>query len=218
MSLNGTDYLSLVDELDWTAVRVASFIPGRVRLKSRQLRDNESLGTRVGEALGEVDAITVVSVNARTGSVLVRYDEEQLEDLPSLIDRADAFGLLPDDVDPAGLKAMIEDRADGAAPRRDFSGEVRSVFDAMDGSVKAATGGAIDLKGLVPLSLVGMGTYRVLTGAATQPLPWFNYFWFAFSIFVAMEAGRSDNTAADGDESGTTPASVSDGEPAAAAA
>jgi hypothetical protein len=88
----------------------------------------------------------------------------------------------------------------------------------MDASVKEATGGAIDLKGLVPLSLVGMGTYRVLSGAATQSLPWFNYFWFAFSVFVAMEAGADDDatsTPADGD---AAPATTTDGTASAAAA
>ncbi|MFB6248229.1 MAG: HMA2 domain-containing protein [Salinibacter sp.] len=217
MPLTGSDSLSLADELDWTAVRVASFVPGRVRLKSRQLRDDEPLGTRIAEALEEVDAITEAAVNARTGSVLVCYDADRLEDLPSLIDRADAFGLLPDDVDPEELKAMIEAQADGTVPNRDFGGEVRSVFDVMDTSVKDATGGAMDLKGLVPLSLVGMGTYRLLSGAATQSLPWFNYFWFAFSIFVATGAGASPDAAADDGEPGGPPTSASNGEPAAAA-
>jgi hypothetical protein len=214
MPLNGTDTVSLVDELDWTAVRVASFIPGRIRLKSPQLRNDESLGARIAEALNEVGAITDVSANARTGSVLVRYDQGRIEDLPALIDRADALGLLPDDLDPAVLKAMVEGRPDGSAPDRDFSGEVRSVFDAMNTSVRDATGGAMDLKGLVPLSLVGMGTYRLLRGAATQPLPWFNYFWFAFSIFVATGAGTAPETAPDGTADGATPPSTADGEPA----
>jgi len=62
----------------------------------------------------------------------------------------------------------------------------------MNASVREATGGALDLKGLVPLYLVGMGTYRLVSGAAAQSLPWFNYYWFAFSIFVALKAGTDE--------------------------
>ncbi|MFB6279956.1 MAG: HMA2 domain-containing protein [Salinibacter sp.] len=190
MSLNETDISSLLRDLDWERVQVASAIPGRIRLKSSQLRGDEALGARVREALDAVDALTDVTVNPRTGSVLLHYNAERLDDLPTLIDRAAAVGMLPEGIDPEELKAMVQAHANGAAPR-DFNREVRSVFDAMDASVKEATGGAIDLRGLVPLSLVSMGTYRLLSGAATQPLPWFNYFWFAFSIFVALEAGTS---------------------------
>jgi hypothetical protein len=215
MSLNGNDYVSLAQELDWEAVRVASAIPGRVRLKSAQLRD-DALGARIAEALDSVDAVTEVAVNVRTGSVLLHYDEKRLDDLPTLIDRAAAFGVLPDEMDPDDLKATLDTHANGAVPR-DFNSAVRSVFDSMDTSVKRATDGAIDLKGLVPLSLVGMGTYRLLSGAATQSLPWFNYFWFAFSVFVALDAGtspaESGSTEADGAAS-----AAADAHPAASAA
>jgi hypothetical protein len=214
MSLNGTDSLPLLDDLDWTAVRVASFIPGRVRLKSPQLRSDASLGPRIAEALGDVRAVTDVSVNARTGSVLVHYDEDQLEDLPSLLDRAESLGLVPDGADLSRLKSTVSARRNGTTARRDFSAEVRSVFRSMNRSVDTATGGALDLKGLLPLSLVGMGTYRLLRGTATQPLPWFNYFWFAFSIFVATGAGRSDDAA---DGSGAASTAAADEERAAAA-
>ena len=74
----------------------------------------------------------------------------------------------------------------------------------------------MDLTGLVPLSLFGMGTYRLISGAATQPLPWFNYFWFAFSIFVALEAGKSPDKSSPAEEARAN-ASVSSAEPATSA-
>jgi hypothetical protein len=216
MTLNGNDYTALVQELNWSDLRVTSFIPGRVRLKSEQLRDDEPLGTRIADALHEVDVITDVAVNPRTGSVLLHYDHSELDDLPTLIDRAASVGMLPDGIEPDELKSLLDAQANGT-PRQDVSGEVRKVFNAMDTSVKRATGGTIDLKGLVPLSLVGMGTYRVLSGAATQPLPWFNYFWFAFSIFMAMDAG-TDVAPANGEAPETAPPPRSDRQPAAAGA
>ena len=214
MSMNGAEYASLAQDLNWESVRVASAISGRVRLKSAQLRGDENLAARIREALGAVDVITEVAVNARTGSVLLHYDE-QLGDPPILIDRAAAAGMLPMEMDPEDLKAMAEGHANGAASR-DFNLEARRVFNSMDASVKEATGGAMDLAGLVPLSLFGMGTYRLISGAATQPLPWFNYFWFAFSIFVALEAGKSPDKSPPAEEARTN-ASVSDAEPATSA-
>jgi hypothetical protein len=181
-----SDISSLVQDLNWEAIRVASAIPGRIRLKSPQLRGDEAFGERIGNALGEVEGVTEVTVTPRTGSVLVRYDHERVQDLPTLVDRAAAVGMLPDGLDPKTLKAMVESRSNGAEDQ-DFLEAVQRVGRQANDAVKTATGGAIDLKGLAPLTLAGLGLRRLLRGGALEPVPWFNYFWFAFTLLVTFQ-------------------------------
>ena len=183
--------MALVRELNWETVWVASAIPGRVRLKSTQLRGDEGLGRQIEEVLDSIDALTAVSVNVRTGSVLLRYDDEQLDDLPTLINRAAAVGVLPEGLDPDDLKAMAESHSNGA-PSRTFSGEMQRAFRSMNESVGDLTGGAIDLKGLAPLTLLGLGVRRLLRGGPLEPVPWFNYFWFAFTLFVTFAPDETE--------------------------
>ena len=192
MSINGADYASLVQDLKWERIQIASAIPGRIRLKSPQLRGDEAFGERVGDTLREVEAVTEVTVTPRTGSVLVRYDHERLEDLSTLIDQAAAVGMLPDDLDSEALKAMVESRTNGADDR-DFLEAVQRVGRQANDAVKNVTGGAIDLKGLAPLTLAGLGLRRLLRGGPLEPVPWFNYFWFAFTLLVTFQPDPPDD-------------------------
>ena len=208
MSLNGMESTPLIQELDWQAVRVASLIPGRVRLKSAQLRDDAALCARIEDVLGEVDAISNVSISVLTGSVLIHYEQEAVGDFPALIEQAESFGILPDGLDPQELKKRVAARTNGNGSHN-FSKEVRRFFEKMDGAVKRATGGALDLKGLAPLTLVGLGLRRVFRGGPLEPLPWFNYFWFAFSLFMVLNAGNESKGSADSGNSVPTASSTS---------
>ena len=194
MSLNGSDHMGLVREIDWTRVRVASAIPGRLRLRSAQLRNDEALAERLRAALDAVETITDASVNVRTGSVLVHYDDEQLDDLPTLIDRAAAVGVLPEGLDPDALKALVNSHANGSPPRN-FHAAVQRFFTSVNDAVGDLTGGAIDLTGIAPLTLLGLGARRLLRGGPLEPVPWFTYLWFAFTLFVTFAPDEAESDA-----------------------
>jgi hypothetical protein len=194
MSLNGSDHMRLVHEIDWAAVRVASAIPGRLRLRSAQLRNDEALADRLREALDAAAAVTDASVNVRTGSVLVHYDDGQLDDLPTLIDRAAAVGVLPEGLDPDALKALVNSHAN-APPPRNFNAAAQRFFRSVNESVGGLTGGAIDLTGLAPLTLLGLGARRLLRGGPLEPVPWFTYFWFAFTLFMTFAPDDAEGNA-----------------------
>ena len=60
------------------ATDVASYMPGRVRLYSRQLVNNAALAQQVQAHLGALAEIERVDTNTATGSILITYDPERL--------------------------------------------------------------------------------------------------------------------------------------------
>ncbi|MEZ4729900.1 MAG: hypothetical protein R3E79_22440 [Caldilineaceae bacterium] len=60
------------------------------------------------------------------------------------------------------------------------------MFSAANTKVAEATGGTSDLKVLVPVGLVVAGLLKLFfTKRPTMP-NWYDYFWFAFSIFTVF--------------------------------
>ena len=57
---------------------VASYVPGRVRLYSKQLVNNASLEKQVHERLNALVEIERVDTNIATGSILITYEPERL--------------------------------------------------------------------------------------------------------------------------------------------
>ena len=56
---------------------VASYVPGRVRLYSKQLVNNASLEKQVHERLNALVEIERVDTNIATGSILITYEPER---------------------------------------------------------------------------------------------------------------------------------------------
>ena len=57
---------------------VASYMPGRVRLYSKQLVNNAALEAQVQAHLGALAEIERVDTNIATGSILITYEPERL--------------------------------------------------------------------------------------------------------------------------------------------
>src|SRR5213593_635942 len=78
-------------------IQVTHFIPGRVRFKLRQLKNNAGAAGMVRRMLSDVPGILSVEVNVVTSSVLIHYNPEVFQwDHPAV--RAMAPGLFPDDL------------------------------------------------------------------------------------------------------------------------
>ena len=65
-------------ELFVRSTDIASFMPGRVRLYSKQLVGNAALERQVKEQLGALAGIEQVDTNTTTGSILLIYEPERL--------------------------------------------------------------------------------------------------------------------------------------------
>ena len=57
---------------------IASYMPGRVRLYSKQLVNNAALEKQVQAHLGALAEIERVDTNIATGSILITYEPERL--------------------------------------------------------------------------------------------------------------------------------------------
>ena len=65
-------------ELFLRSTEVASSMPGRVRLYSRQMIGNPALEAEVRRRLGALAELDSVTTNAETGSILITYLPERL--------------------------------------------------------------------------------------------------------------------------------------------
>lgn len=68
--------------------RIVSALPGRIRVRDKGLRDQSRMAD-LKQALGNIEAITAVQADARTGSVVVNFDPETI-DIASLETQLDA--------------------------------------------------------------------------------------------------------------------------------
>ena len=65
-------------ELFVRSTDIASFMPGRVRLYSKQIVNNAALEQQVRAHLAKFTEIEGVEVNLATGSILITYEPERL--------------------------------------------------------------------------------------------------------------------------------------------
>jgi hypothetical protein len=57
-------------------LRVVSLTPGRVRLKAPSLKRSDTLAARLQQRLDPLPGVKQVEINATTGSVLIKYDQQ----------------------------------------------------------------------------------------------------------------------------------------------
>ena len=67
-----------------STLRVASVIPGRVRLYSDAFIGNEALGRQVSEYVKSFAGVEGVEINLLSGSLLIHYQPEKLRENPKL--------------------------------------------------------------------------------------------------------------------------------------
>ncbi|WP_031434176.1 HMA2 domain-containing protein [Methylomarinum vadi] len=87
--------------------KIISSIPGRIRVRDKNLRDHDRLG-QLKKELSNIAAIFELHENVRTGSLLIRFDRNAIElaAIESSIDSAvDAvIGMLPKPYTPLSKK------------------------------------------------------------------------------------------------------------------
>lgn len=60
-------------------VKIVHFIPGRLRLRVKQLKNDPEFSARVKDEIEAVPGIIQVEINELTGSVLLKYEKEALD-------------------------------------------------------------------------------------------------------------------------------------------
>jgi Cu2+-exporting ATPase len=88
-------------------VSLVHAIPGRVRLKLSDLRDNQDLADRIQRELPNLEGVDAVEANPRTGSVLIHYDACKAASPAFHLAVAGALGLSPSSLDQEQLHALV---------------------------------------------------------------------------------------------------------------
>lgn len=161
--------------------RIASHIPGRLRVKLAAANRNAQVMARIKERLAGVAGIDAVDLNDTTGSIMVRYDREK--------HTMGGIHEMLEDVDV--VLANLTDAPcfdENTKKPTTFIGAVEDLNKRLSG----ATGVTIDLKTILPLTLLGAGVWTIARqGLRATQVPAWALIWLAFDAFVKLHPVRS---------------------------
>jgi hypothetical protein len=169
------------------SIRIVHALPGRVRLKAAPVRGNPGLAQQVEGKLRGVAGVREVRANPLTGSILLLLDVAKLLDPEALAPLADVLGELFPEIEALELATRItagQPEAPSGSPAWSTEGLV-SPLSALNSRVGDLTGG-LDLRLLVPLTLLYLGLRRLLTDKQAPAPAWYDFLWFGFSTFIML--------------------------------
>lgn len=163
------------------AARIASLVPGRLRIKLRRGDESAGLLQRLKSRLEAHEGVHQVRVNPASGSLTLHYDHRRhgvagvlglLEDVDVMVE---SIGHLPaiDGGDGASTASFI-----GAA--EDLNRRLRRWI-----------GLPVDVKLLLPLLFLAAGLWSTARkGLMVEAVPGWLFLWFAFDMFVKLHPQR----------------------------
>lgn len=164
------------------SARIASLVPGRIRLKLHDATRGRAVLERIKQELELPEGVHEVKVNPSSGSVMVRYDERRhgtagilgwLEDLDVLVESVGHFPSVdPGNGSVGGFLAAIDD---------------------LNQRIHQATGLPVDVKLVLPLTFAGAGVWSIIRrGLMIEAVPGWLFLWFAFDTFVKLHPNRTN--------------------------
>ncbi|HUL13390.1 MAG TPA: hypothetical protein VLU73_14640 [Methylococcaceae bacterium] len=169
-----------------TKARVASHVPGRIRLKLHSdSRDRETMEA-MQHKLKSLEGIHDVRLNHDCGSVTVHYDKGRhsmagilgfLEDLDVVVE---SIGHLP----------AVGENGD-SAEGNGHTPEFLIAINDLNRRIRQTTRLPINLKLVLPLAFVGAGIWSIgRRGLMIESVPGWLFMWLAFDIFVKLHPAR----------------------------
>ncbi|MGA3175389.1 MAG: HMA2 domain-containing protein [Syntrophorhabdales bacterium] len=157
--------------------RVASHVPGRIRVRLEPLARRSHTMKRIKDHLEAQDGVSDVGLNPTTGSVIVRYDRSKIHE-SGIIKALDDIHVLASYV--SGAKPAGSGPGNGAA---------RTLMEAVDDlNRRLKIGGlGIDLRNALPLAFLGAGIWSIAkAGLGLEKIPPFLFLWLALDTFVKL--------------------------------
>jgi hypothetical protein len=170
---------------DLAGIELRHAIPGRVRLRFPALKGEPGLSHEVERQLSALPVVRRVEVNPVTGSVLVLYDPADsaaIAQLGRLMIPGLDLDAMPRPDDSAGPNG--DGSAAPAEALAEFGRRLNEKFE-------AASGHAVDLKFLVPPSLVVGGLLRLIASKKVPSPAWYDFLWFAFGTYFTLNRGHT---------------------------
>ena len=174
-------------------VEVLHAIPGRVRLRIARVKEDPSLPDEICRHLSVVDGIEQVEANPVTGSLLIHFDQERLQNLESLAAILQTMNaVLPDcDLGSLDLDAWLSASESKDAPHT--NGSPGFSWPPAFFSWTAAPGADMaDPYRWIPWVLAALGIRELLVGKTSAMPCWYDYFWFAFASYHMVNRPHSD--------------------------
>jgi hypothetical protein len=168
-------------------IRIVHVMPGRVRLKASPVKGDPALAQQIQTKLRGVSGVHEVQANPLTGSILLVVDLAQLLEPEAL---ADALSELFPEIEALELASRIITGTGEAAadPGGTLTEGLTGSISALNTRIGNLTGG-IDLKLLLPLTLLYLGLRRLVTDKEAPAPAWYDFLWFGFSTFIMLNRG-----------------------------
>jgi hypothetical protein len=174
---------------DMGRVELLHAIPGRLRLRVPEIKGSPARAREVEQQVAGLKMmVRRVEANPVTGSILLVYDPD---DSAAIAELGRLF--LPE--------LELGTLADPPAPVSDVETVTPSVVEEVVRNLRSMnaflrmTSGGLDLRVLLPATLVLLGIKALVTDRERTPA-WYNYFWFAFGTFCTLNRrATSDNEA-----------------------
>jgi hypothetical protein len=149
-------------------VQTAHALPGRLRLRVPSLKENGPGRDLIRGRLPAIDGVEAVDVSPLSGSVLIRYREQDVE--PELLFAAVVHLLDLEKEMDAPCKPLVVR-------------ELKSMGDSLNRAVYEKTGGVIDLWTAVMIVLAGAGVRIMLKNPARAFPAGFTLIWWGLNAF-----------------------------------
>lgn len=176
-------------------VQVAHQVPGRIRLKVPNVKENPELVDQIKQMFHVIPGIEEVSVNPTTGSVVLHYDTDRHDEFHGHLARHHTGGHnRPPTNEIDALASRIEQEAEYLAEHSHTARVVVDYFKHFDEQIKLATGNVVDLKIVLALGIAGFTIFEVGASAATPV--WVTIAIFALNHMIhanMAEAARAAN-------------------------
>jgi hypothetical protein len=163
--------------------------PGRLRVRlHRDHRDPAELA-QISRGFARRAGVESVTTSARTGSVLVHYDHQILSK-DDVKDMLLDVGVIAREV--LGAEEVPEDLGQGVSEHSSTATGLLDALTDLDRRISALTGGRVDVKLLVPVSLGLLGLRQVLTsGLGLAEVPGYVLLWYTFDTFYKLHQRRT---------------------------
>lgn len=147
---------------------VAHAIPGRIRYRAALLETiDSSLLNRIEKELRKVEGIESVRGNLKSGSLVITYNEAKIKDSV---------------VHGVAVKVLGLEKALEQTPESTLLTEVNWAGRAINRQIYESSGGLLDLKSALLVTLVTFGLYRIVIGQERTLPSGVNLLWWAYIL------------------------------------
>jgi hypothetical protein len=165
------------------AIKVAHAIPGRIRLRGLDTKNNGRRVEGLREQIATFPSVRRVDVNRTCGSLVVNYEPSAQQSVQASL--MSLFPGLSGEQFQSAAKRLADSSTNGAA----VAGGITTVFSRLNKTVERATGG-FDLRVLVPLALTAFAVLVLILALLRRKKPpapsWYDLLWFAFNTFIIL--------------------------------